>query len=76
MAVEGAALKLPRFIRFGDIRWNNEKRRHFCRRFLPFYITACVWSLLSVATFGCIFSIVKNLRDFAFTQFIFQTRFA
>lgn len=48
------------------------KRRHFCRRFPPFYLTACVWSLLSVATFGCIFSIVKNLRDFAFTQFVFQ----
>ena len=50
------------------------KRRHFCRRFPPFYLTACVWSLLSVATFGCIFSIVKNLRDFAFTQFVFQNR--
>lgn len=40
----------------------------------PFYLTVCVGSLLSVATFGCIFSIVIHFGKIAFTQFIFQTR--
>ena len=36
------------------------------------YLTACVGSLLGVALFGCIFSIVKFLAIIAFTRFIFQ----
>ncbi len=36
------------------------------------YLAACVESLLSVALFGCNFSIDKNLAIVAFTQFIFQ----
>ena len=71
-AVGDSVPKPLRFIRFGDIRWNIEKRRHICRRFPPFFLTACVRSLLSVALFGCNFSIVRNLAIIAFTRFIFR----
>ena len=75
-AVGDSVPKPLRFIRFGDIRWNIEKRRHFCRRFPPFFLTACVRPLLSVALFGCNFSIVRNLAIIAFTRFIFRNRFS
>ena len=75
-AVGDSVPKPLRFIRFGDSRWNIEKRRHFCRRFPPFYLTACVRSLPSVALFGCNFSIVRNLAIIAFTRFIFRNRFS
>ena len=52
-----------------------QRQQHFCCCPSPFYSTACVGSLLSVATFGCIFSIVINFGKIAFTQFIFQTHF-
>ncbi len=52
-----------------------EKRRHFCRRFPSFYLTACVRSFLSVALFGCNFSIVRNLAIIAFTRFIFRNQY-
>ena len=42
---------------------------------LTVYLTACVGSLLSVAIFGCNFSIVKNLVKIAFTQFDYRTPF-
>lgn len=51
---------------------NSGNSRNFCRRFPPFYFTACVRSLLSVALFGCNFSIVRNLAIIAFTRFIFR----
>ncbi len=53
---------------------NSGNSRNFCRRFPPFYFTACVRSLLSVALFGCNFSIVRNLAIIAFTRFIFRNR--
>ena len=34
-----------------------EKQRHCCRCFPPFYLAACIGSLLSVALFGCKYSI-------------------
>ena len=52
---------------------DEEKQQHFCHCSSPFYSAACVWSLLSVALFDCIFSIGINLGKIAFTQFIFQT---
>ena len=51
---------------------NSGNSRNFCRRFPQFYLTACVRSLLSVALFGCNFSIVRNLAIIAFTRFIFR----
>lgn len=41
---------------------------------LTVYLTACVGSLLSVALFGCNFSIVKILVKIAFTQFAYRTQ--
>ena len=39
----------------------------------PYIFTACVGSLLSVALFGCNFSMVKIFVGNSFTQFIFHT---
>ena len=54
---------------------DEEKQQHFCYCSSPFYSAACVGSLLSVALFGCNFSMVKIVVGNSFTQFIFQTRF-
>ena len=51
---------------------NEEKQQHFCHCSSPFYSAACVGSLLSVALFGCIFSMVRILAIIAFTRFDFQ----
>ena len=51
---------------------DEEKQQHFCRCSSPFYSAACVRPLLSVALFGCNFSIVRNLAIIAFTRFIFR----
>ena len=51
---------------------DEEKQQHFCHCFSPFYPAACVGSLLSVALFGCIFSMVRILAIIAFTRFDFQ----
>jgi len=52
---------------------DEEKQQHFCYCSSPFYSAACVGSLLSVALFGCIFSMVKFFVGNSFTQFIFHT---
>ena len=52
---------------------DEEKQQHFCHCSSPFYSAACVGSLLSVALFGCNFSIGKILAIIAFTQLIFHT---
>ena len=41
----------------------------------PYIFTACVGSLLSVALFGCNFSMVKIFVGNSFTQFIFHAHF-
>ena len=51
---------------------DEEKQQHFCHCSSPFYSAACVGSLLSVALFGCIFSMVRILAIIAFTRFDFQ----
>ena len=51
---------------------DEEKQQHFCHCSSPFYSAACVGSLLSVAMFGCIFSMVRILAFIAFTRFNFQ----
>ena len=52
---------------------DEEKQQHFCHCSSPFYSAACVGSLLSVAMFGCIFSMVRILTIIAFTRLFFQT---
>ena len=52
---------------------DEEKQQHFCYCSSPFYSAACVGSLLSVALFGCIFSMVKIFVGNSFAQFIFHT---
>ena len=54
---------------------DEEKQQHFCHCSSPFYSAACVGSLLSVALFGCIFSMVRILVIIAFTRFDFQNQF-
>ena len=51
---------------------DEEKQQHFCHCSSPFYSAACVGSLLSVALFGGIFSMVRILAIIAFTRFDFQ----
>ena len=53
---------------------DEEKQQHFCHCSSPLYSAACVGSLLSVALFGCIFSMVRILVIIAFTRFDFQNR--
>lgn len=57
---------------FGISGEDEKKQQHFCHCFSPFYSAACVGSLLSVALFGCIFSMVRILAIIAFTRFDFQ----
>ena len=51
---------------------DEEKQQHFCHCSSPFYSAACVGALLSVALFGCSFSMVRILAIIAFTRFDFQ----
>ena len=53
---------------------DKEKQQHFCHCSSPFYSAAFVGSLLSVALFGCTFSMVRILAIIAFTRFDFQNR--
>ncbi len=48
-----------------------EKQRHSCRCSPLYYLTAGVEPLISVALFGCCFSIDKVLMIIAFTLFVF-----
>lgn len=52
---------------------DEEKQQHFCHCSSPFYSAACVGALLSVALFGCIFSMVRILAIIAFTRLFFHT---
>ena len=53
---------------------DEEKQQHFCHCSSPFYSAACVGSLLSVAPFGCIFSMDRILAIIVFTRFDFQNQ--
>ena len=53
----------------------KEKQLHFCNCSSPFYSAACVGSLLSVALFGCKYSIVEIVVGNSFTRFKIHTPF-
>ena len=54
---------------------DEEKQQHFCHCSSPFYSAACVGSLLSVALFGCKYSIVEIVVGNSFTRFKIHTPF-
>ena len=58
-------------LRKGERANENDNRNHTAKTNAATN-TACVRPLLSVALFGCNFSIVRNLAIIAFTRFIFR----
>ena len=57
---------------FGE---DEEKQQHFCHCSSPFYSAACVGSLLSVALFGCKFSMSIFWRLLRLHGLIFRTEY-
>ena len=53
---------------------DEEKQQHFCHCSSPFYSAACVGSLLSVALFGCKFSMSIFWRLLRLHGLIFRTK--
>lgn len=72
MTVTNCVPKSLRFIRLKDT--GEKKGSDIPAAALTIYLTICVGSLLSVALFGCNFSIANIWVIIAFTQLIFHTR--
>ena len=75
MQPDGCWGPVPKPLRFIRLKDTGEKKSSETMPLLfTVYLAACVESLLSVALFGCNFSIDKNLAIVAFTQFFSEPK--